>query len=316
MDVPFRGQFDHRRWVFTLQLEPQSFAAFTSDVPRLNVQGTLRYGEREQNNDLAPVLLELHGRLTRANGLADVGALLLPVKELPLNLFAPYGFPLVNLSFLFSKDYIQFLEEERSAAAARNVSLTLHMWGLAAMVRQTVGQVPTFAQDRQFPGEVVRFERIETDPSGQLITLERSAWVDRLLPGLGYRRGVLVELPLLRTPPMPEAYRGAVEALDQAQRAFGQEDYRGAVRYGREVLEHLGQSSSDGSRQLSSFCKEYLEPIIGETKAQAIDSSLGSVRRMTNASSHVNGFHADRATAAFVLETLTLNLRYIAAILG
>ncbi len=88
------------------------------------------------------------------------------------------------------------------------------------------------------------------------------------------------------------------------------------MKYGRDVLEHLGQSSSDGSKSLTSFCKEHLEPVIGETKAQALDASLGSVRRMTNACSHVNGFHADRATAAFVLETLRLDLRSIAAILG
>lgn len=315
MEVPFRGQFDHRHWAFTLHFELQNFAAFTTDASCLGVQGTLRYGEQNQSNDLVPVLLDLHGKLTRINGLADLGASLLPVRELPLNLFAPYGYQLINLSFLFSQDYIQLLEEER-AAAAGNVSLTLHMWGMAAMIRRASGVHTTLAQAGQFPGEFVRFERFETDPSGHRLMIERSAWIDRLLPGLGYRRSILVELPLLRTPPVPQDYRGAVEALKQAQKAFGQEDYRSAVKYGREVLEHLGQKSSDGSKSLTSFCKEYLEPIIGETKALALDASLGSVRRMVNACSHVNGFHADRATAAFVLETLTLDLRYIAAILG
>jgi hypothetical protein len=39
MEAPFREQFDHRRWAFTLQFEQQHFAASTNDVSCLRVQG-------------------------------------------------------------------------------------------------------------------------------------------------------------------------------------------------------------------------------------------------------------------------------------
>ena len=166
------------------------------------------------------------------------------------------------------------------------------------------------------PVQVICFEKIETDTSLQYnLVIPRSTWVDRILPGLGYGRSVLIELPLIRTPPTPEAYKNAAKALDNARNAFNGEDYRGAVKYGREVTEYLEKSCSGETKSITVFCKEYLEPVIGETKSKAIDLSLNSTRRITSPGSHANDFLIDRTIAAYVIETLALNLRYISAVL-
>jgi len=166
------------------------------------------------------------------------------------------------------------------------------------------------------PIEVVWFEKIQTDRSNQnTLSIPRSTWIDRILPGLGYGRSVLIELPLVRTPPLPEAYKNAAKALVNAQSAFSRDDYRAAVKYGREVTEHLQNSCSGDSKSITNFCSEFLEPIIGESKSKAVDASLNGTRKITNSGSHANTFLADRATAAYLIETLALNLRYISAVL-
>src|SRR5262249_40696139 len=112
-------------------------------------------------------------------------------------------------------------------------------------------------------------------------------------------------------------YLQAVEALDQSRQAFVQEDYRGAIRHSRDVLEYIAKSSQGG--QITSFCNEHLAPLIGETKSKAIDRSLNAMREIINAGSHYDPqtpFTIDRAVAAYVIESLAVDLRYISSVLG
>lgn len=317
MEIPVRSQFDSMHWMFTVHFDAQAFFAFAhTGTPRLGVQAIFRRAQHdEQAQKLFPVLLKLHGNLARPNSPGESGMPLLAVKEVPIHLLPEYADTLVTLLFDAPERYVQLLEEERAKVQGQDVLLTLNLWALAAMVRPPA-EKPSLQQARLASGEIVRFERLETDPYSQVVRFERSFWIDRLLSGLGYRHSVLLELPLARTPPIPDLFKQAVEALEQARKSFDHEDYRGAIKHARDVLEHLGSIGSDESRQLSVFCKEYLEPVVGETKSLAVDTSLASVRRITNAASHVNRFLADRAIAFYVIETLALNLRYIASVLG
>jgi len=318
MEIPVRSQFDSMRWMFTVHFDVQAFFAYAySGTPRMGVQAIFRRAQYDdQAEKLFPVLLELHGNLARPNSPGESGMPLLAVKDVPIHLLPAYADTLVNLIFDAPERYVQLLEEERAKGqGGQDVSLTLNLWALAAIVRP-LAEKPSPHQARLAPGEIVRFERLETEPYPQTIRFERSFWIDRLLTGLGYRHSVLLELPLTRTPPVPDIFKQAVEALEQARKSFEHEDYRGAIKHARDVLEYLGSTGSDESKQLSVFCKEYLEPVVGETKSLAVDTSLASMRRITNAASHVNRFLADRATSVYVIETLALNLRYIATVLG
>lgn len=113
--------------------------------------------------------------------------------------------------------------------------------------------------------------------------------------------------------PVPEAYRNAAKALEDANNAFKHEDYSGALTHARKVLEHLGNRSQE--RRITSFCEERLMPIIGETKSRAVEQSLNVLRDIANTSSHANNFSTDRATATYVIETLAINLRYNSTVL-
>lgn len=320
MRIPLRYQSNQSTYAFIMEFELDNMSAYSTDTSNLRIQATFRRvgGGDSHLQALYPILLELHGKLVRANGQGDGGAVLGPVRELPISFEKADGERWFDLLFTFPLSYLQTLEEERKE---QDIRLLLEMWGVVAMVHprnvepRNKSQVNP-ALGMPSPIEVVWFERIETDRSNQnTLTIPRSTWIDRILPGLGYGRSVLIELPLLRTPPLPEAYKNAVKALANAQNAFSQDDYRSAVKYGREVTEYLQNSCSGDSKSITSFCSEFLEPVIGESKSKAVEAALNGTRRITSPGSHANTFLVDRVTAAYLIETLALNLRYISAVL-
>jgi len=301
----------------------QITAAYDGDIARLNIPARFKRlppDDYQQQQGLYPAVLELHGRLSSVNTQAEWGASLLPLEDMPINLVSPKSEYYVNLSFIFSRLYLQHIEEQRASQAGQNIHLALRMSGVAAIMKPRNDTSGVRATSQSLSSEVISFENVRTDYTNPpLIRIARSDWIDTMLPNLGYRRSVLVELPLIGTPAVPGTFQKAAEALDKAQYAFNHEDYRGAMKYGREVLEHLGKSSSDGSGRLTSFCKEYLEPFVGETKSNTIERSLNALREIVNASSHIDPqtpFIVDRAIAAYVVEALAFNLRYISAALG
>lgn len=322
MEIPFRSQFDSRHWSFVMTFEAQDIMGiYDGDVSCLNMQIQLKrqLADANQPQDMYPVLMNLYGKLYRMNQPQEHGAELQPLVNLPISFIAPETRHSSYLSFRVSKGYLKRLEEFRATQQIQDMLLQVHLWGVVAIMksRPDVEGIPQYLQNRS--GEVIHFEQVHTDNFDPQIRIARSDWIDRILPGLGYRQSVLVELPLVRTPPIPDPYKNAAEVLDKAQNAFKHEDYRGALKYAREVLEHLGKMSSDGSERLTSFCKEYLEPLIGETKSTTIDRSLNALREVVNAASHTDPqklFTADRAIADYVIEALALNLRYISNVLA
>lgn len=320
MEIPLRSQFDSTHWAFVMALDTQDVVGiYDGVVSCLNMQVQFKRPLPDSNQppDVYPVLLELHGKLYRTNQQQEHGAELQPVVDLPISCISPETWYFSHLSFRMPKRYLQLLEEYRAEQQTQMVQLQMRLWGIVALMkaRPNISGTPNHLQARS--GEVVRFEKVHTENNDPSIRIERSAWIDRILPGLGYRHSVLIELPLVRTPPVPEAYQKAAEALDMARRAFDQEDYRGALKHARDVLDFLAKSSQ--GKQLTSFCEEYIKPVVGETKSKAIDRSFNALRDIVNAGSHLdphNPFHADRSTATYVIETLALNLRYISSVLG
>jgi hypothetical protein len=301
-----------------MTIEPQQMAAtYDDNVSRLSMGATFKRAPQDNNQpkDMYPVISNLHGKLYRMNASHEYGAELQPIEALPISLISANTSMLTYLSFLVSPHYLQLIEEQRASQQGQDMMLAIQIWGTVAIMQLSSNTPGVSPHLQSRSGEPIRFEKVDTRNFTQPIRIARSDWIDRILPGLGYRHSILIELPLVRTPAAPQAYQRAAEALNMARHAFDQEDYRAAVKHAREVLEHLGNTSSDGSGKLTSFCKEYLEPRVGETKSYAIDRSLNALREMTSASSHANPFKADRAIAAYIIETLALNLRYISAVL-
>jgi hypothetical protein len=318
MDIPFYSEFDSSRWALLMSIESEQIVSmYDENVSRLNIGVIFKRGQQDNNQpqDLYPVILSLHGKLHRVNAMQEYGAELQPVEALPISLISQNASVRAYLSFVVSPRYLHFLEEQRTSQPGQDMVFAIQIWGTVAFMRprSNTPEVPAHLQSKS--GELMRFEKIDTRNPSQTIRIARSDWIDRFLPNLGYQHSVLIELPLVRTPPISDVYKNAAEALDKARNAFNHEDYRGALKYAREVLEQLGKTSSDGSGKITSFCKEHLEPRIGETKSNSVDRSLNALRDIVNAASHTDPqkpFYVDRAIAAYVIEMLALDLRYIA----
>jgi hypothetical protein len=322
VEIPFRSQFNSIHWAFVMTFDAQDIRGiYDGDVSCLNFQVQFKrpIPDATQAKEVYPVLMNLYGKLYRMNQPQDHGAELQPLVDLPISFIYPETKYSTYLSFRISRHYLQQLEDYRAAQQTQDMLLQAYLWGIVAVMKSRPEAEPVSHSLPNRSGEVIRFEQVHTDTVNPQIRIARSDWIDRILPGLGYRQSVLVELPLVRTPPLPEMYKYAAESLEKARNAFEHEDYRAALKYAREVLEHLGKMSSNGSGKLTDFCKEYLEPYVGETKSNAVDRSLNALRDVVNAASHADPqkpFPVDRAITTYVIETLSLNLRYFAIALA
>jgi hypothetical protein len=307
-----------RNFALTMGLDIEQIAAgYLYGIPRLTMQVALKRAAVAgyQPADRYPILLELHGALFSGTTYDSAGPSLVPPEELPVAFEDRDNEHFVALRFTVPTQFVHLLEEERAATqSGQDLRLGLRIWGLVAIARQrdSEGVAQPSNHLRQADADIIGFEGIQTQGGQQPIRIPRSDWLDRLLPALGYHRSVLIELPLTRTPPVAEAYQKAAASLDVSRQAFEHEDYPSAVKYAREVLEYLGQLGSDG--KLTTYCKEKLEPVVGETKSKAIDRALNALRDTINASSHAGSFTADRCIASYVIETLAVNLRYISSV--
>jgi hypothetical protein len=87
MKIPFRDQSTNRDYAFMMEFELENISAYKTDTSNLRISATFRRtgsGDNQLQNRY-PVILELHGRLARANGQGDIGATLGPVRELPIS---------------------------------------------------------------------------------------------------------------------------------------------------------------------------------------------------------------------------------------
>src|SRR5712691_2281861 len=99
MDIPFRFQSDSRYYAFVMTFEPEQITAVhDGDIPRLNISVRFKRTplDNSQQQGLYPVVLELHGRLSRVNASSDWGATLLPLEDIPISLVSPNSEHYVN----------------------------------------------------------------------------------------------------------------------------------------------------------------------------------------------------------------------------
>jgi len=284
-------------------------ASYSGDVASLTFQATIeRMGYWDtQLGGATPVLLSLHGALYRGQTYRNVGAMLLPPEGFPLRL-PPVGDKMpVRLSFACSRRYIEHLEDERAAQTEQDLTLSVRLWGTIAVMRSQAGEDATAAS-----GAPVSFESVEATPT-EMLRIPRSDWIDRFLPDLGYRKTVLIELPLAGQPPVPEELHNAMQHLGEARTLRNHESYQKAVQACRQATDAL----LGAGPEKKAWCQTHLAPLIGAEKATMVDDSLLALRPLLNKTSH--GYapvEVDRDAADYAIESLAVALNYIARTLA
>jgi len=302
-----RAQFLVRGYsyaAFTLTVDQERIqAGYSGDVASLTFQATV---ERMISWDTllqgaTPVLLSLQGTLYCEQMYHHVGVELLPPDGLPFNIPKVGDTLPLQLPFTCSRRYIEYLEDKRAMQPERDLTLTVRLRGVVAIMR---GQ----ADEGDATTSPVRFENVEPT-SPEMLRIPRSDWIDQLLPALGYRKMVLIELPLAGCPEAPEELHDAIRHLDEARVLRNHERYRKAVHTCREAIDAL---LGEGKGKVT-WCQTHLAPIIGPEKATMVDDSLRALRPLLTDASHGNNtIEIDRDAADYVIESLALALNYIA----
>src|SRR6185437_4720410 len=107
------------------------------------------------------------------------------------------------------------------------MQLFLRLWGNVSV---------TMSED----ADAARFSRLVTDSNPDpTIRIEKSDWVERILPGLGYDKRLLIDLPLPQHPAAPDEIKEAVRFLELARQQLNREQYRPAVHSCREAKDAL-----------------------------------------------------------------------------
>lgn len=80
------------------------------------------------------------------------------------------------------------------------------------------------------------FDSFQTVTCDQYLVIPKSQWIERVLPGLGYGKYKVVEIPI-PSAMMREPFLEAIASFEKAQGYFVSEDFDKAVAHCRDVLE-------------------------------------------------------------------------------
>lgn len=164
-----------------------------------------------------------------------------------------------------------------------------------------------------------RVEQIQNVTKSGTLKILRSRWTDHVLPHTSYHCVKVIEIPIPEEP-TTQLFIKACEALKQAQEHYPK-DYITCVEETRKALQPIvnsvkakdvegsGTKVSD-SNKLRWYAKRNLEPIIGDTWANAIGDTLVALWNMTSKHHHASPY-TPRHDAALALHLSSALISYI-----
>lgn len=99
-------------------------------------------------------------------------------------------------------------------------------------------------------------EQFETNFFSMTVNVPRSTWIDKVLPGLGYGKIHLVEVPTAQKA-IGDTITRAMEDFQHAQEQMLQGDYNNVLGYCRDALERLSNARKyEGEKENPSFSEK------------------------------------------------------------
>lgn len=150
--------------------------------------------------------------------------------------------------------------------------------------------------------------------SGQAtFTIEQSAWVNKMLPNLGYNRIRLMEIPNYSTI-IPEDYAKSISEFDQAQDYFLKGDYDKTVSHCRVALDPF--KTNKNLDKLKEYLKSQSEikwaKAITDATETWLDVLLKETYQFTSKTHHIPSTgHFSRIEAEIILLITTCIVAYI-----
>lgn len=145
-------------------------------------------------------------------------------------------------------------------------------------------------------------------------TVPDTHWRERVLPGLGYGKVMIVELPAISLE-TSKALEHSYKALDKAQKQFALGLYDETVGSCRVALEQFFEpvDKGDGSGKTVPKLKKSWESRLGEATYEWLNSSLVAIKTEANKPHHSPDNHFDRLEAQMLMMITTALISYTAA---
>jgi hypothetical protein len=165
-------------------------------------------------------------------------------------------------------------------------------------------------------------EQFETNFFSMTVNVPRSIWIDRVLPGLGYGKIHLVEVP---TPEkaIGETIARAVEDFQHAQEQMLQGEYNNVLGYCRDALERLSNAIRyGGEKETPSFAEkiDYLLTVLPGTPTGARRTHLARLLKdlygLTSMPEHPSPPHFTRDDAEMAILNTIAVLSYMGKFLS
>jgi len=194
-------------------------------------------------------MISISAKLNFSSPIVLLSETVLPVGYPVQSSDFPVGF---TLTFNIDKRAIHFIESNRTGDVGMQLNLTILCLAKNKIVLDSGRRV--FAADYS--------QRIHHNINFEI---PRSKWVEKILPGLGFKNLRLVEVPMSHEN-LKEAYDDIVAEFDQAEHYFNLHDYTKCVSHCRHTLDALHRnlrSIKNESKSETGF--KWLETTSAET---------------------------------------------------
>lgn len=153
----------------------------------------------------------------------------------------------------------------------------------------------------------------------------QSHWITNVLPGLGYGKIKIIEVPIPEKI-IPEIFQSALVELENAQRYFIEGDYDKVVGHCRTAIEFIpnslpldlaGLSRPSFNVKIKKFLDQHLSNVLSKTKRRALESIIKEVWALTSRAHHATPSKSfNRAEAEAVMLITAALLAYIGKLLA
>ncbi len=166
-------------------------------------------------------------------------------------------------------------------------------------------------------------ERLSSDSLSINFEIQQSHWIDVILPGFGYGKYKIIEVPIPEKV-IPPIFQKALSELQESQKYFVKGDYDAVVAQCRNVIQLLpdtcpvdltGIQKPVFSDKIEKFIEQHLSTL-ADSKAQALKTIMKSLWGLCSIPHHPSpSGYFNRADAEAVLLITTTLLAYVGKLL-
>lgn len=272
-------------------------------LPRLNFQVRLVIAEEKGRGQQQPVQAWSFGALS--------GELIVGSEKVAD--IRPYS---IDRRMLGAQNYPneEYLNIEIPLDARRIEWLELKRAGKSFEAKLRISlQVQSFGHNQHTANFACGLLEVSTIQGEIPFTVPDTHWRERVLPGLGYGKLMIVELPAVSLE-VCKALDHSYKALEKAQKRFALGLYDETVGSCRVALDQFFEQvdKGDGSGKTIPKLKKSWESRLGEATYQWLNSSLGAIKADANKPHHSPNNHFDRLEAQMLMMITTALISYAA----